>query len=278
MADNKALTVIRHELRAMLPQFEAVLPHHLPAGRLERTIISALRTNPKLIECDRHSLWRAAMTAAVLGIEPDGVTGQGFFVPFRGKVVFIPGYKGLITLAANWGYIVRGHVVRAADKYEVQYGAVESIVHFPAVNAGRDEATNPIIGAYASARHASLPPAFEWMDLADVLKRRDRSEGYKSAKKLGYSSPWDTDFAEMARKTPVRALADQLPLSVQRASAIEAMYDAGKRAYAVKRPGMAEPEIEIDVEAVTTTDAAGPSEYAILEADADASLERRLRS
>lgn len=272
---NDALTLVRDELRLRTHQFEAVLPDHLPVARLERMVLSAVQINRKLLECDRSSLWRSVMTAATLGLEPDGVTGQGYLIPFRGKVVFVPGYKGLVTLAANAGYIVRGHVVRKADFIDVHYGLEESITHKPVLNAGRDQGMNPIVGAYASARHSNLPPAFEWMDLNDILRIRDRSEGYKAAIKFGHSTPWDTDFAEMARKTPVRALADQLPLSVQRAVAIEAMYDAGKRAYATKKPGAAATDIEIDAEDVTDT--AAPGDYARLEAEADASLERTLK-
>lgn len=266
-----AIDVVRKELNVMMPEFAQVLPPHLPVERLGRSIISACSINPRLLDCDRRSLWRAAMTAAVLGIEPDGVTGQGYFVPFKGKVQFIPGYKGIITLAANWGYLVRGHVVRKADKFRAVLGTDEHVEHEPALDAPMDAAINPIIGAYATARHRTMPAAIEYMPLELIMRARDRSQGYQAAKRGGASSPWDTDFAEMARKTPVRQLGDQLPLSVQRALALERAHDQGKVAHATKIAGGA---VEIDMEA---TEVADDAAFTALEAEADAELDRRMR-
>lgn len=247
-----ALTIFHGELQKMEPQFERVLPAHLSVSRLTRCVENACRRNDKLLQANRGSLWDAAMSAAVLGIPPDGLLGQGFLVPFAGRVQFIPGYKGLIMLAFNSGYILRGHVVREADIYEVEYAPDEVIHHKPAINAG-DGSENPIIGAYASGRHPTMPACFEHMDMAAIMAVMQDSKGYQAAQKYNKESPWQTNFAEMARKTPIRKLGGNMPMEVQKAVMLEQLFDRGHVANVVPNQD-ADGGIEIVDEAVDVTD------------------------
>lgn len=230
-----ALTVFNKELDRMGPQFARVLPAHLPKERLLRTILNAVSVNKKLLECDRGSLWQAAMTAAVLGIEPDGVTGQGYMVPYKSKVQFIPGYKGLVSLAFNSGYIVEGHTVRQKDAFDFQYGLSPKLHHKPVIGGGRGQ-ENPIIGAYATARAAGHPDVFEFMEIEDIVKIRDDSKSYQAAKRYGRQSTWDVHFEAMVRKTPIRILCQHLPLTVQKAVAVETTFEREGRIVNATKP------------------------------------------
>tara|TARA_Y100000310_G_scaffold242266_1_gene246407 strand:+ start:1267 stop:2001 length:735 start_codon:yes stop_codon:yes gene_type:complete len=213
----------------MTIEFEKALPPHLTADRLYRTTINAVQAAQKpggrnyLLDADRNSLISAVMTSAVLGLEPDGVTGQGYLVPFKGKVQFIPGYKGLISLAFNSGFALTGTIIRANDTFSYQEGSDPHIRHAPAFNYDRGE----IVGAYAVARSSSAPHVQTVLGMDEILKVRDASAGYKAAKAKGYSSTWIDDFEAMVRKTPIRRLGGNLPLNVQKAMALETQHDLG---------------------------------------------------
>ena len=87
-----------------------------------------------------------------------------------------------------------------------------------------------------------------------VLKVRDASQGYKTAKKYGKKdSPWIAHEHQMARKTAVRALFNELPISVEKVTeALE--IDGSKANFAnfAMHPDQGSPETgeTIEVEAI----------------------------
>lgn len=227
---QSALTVFFSEAKRMTPQFARVLPAHLPAERLVRTIESAIMATPKLLDCDRGSLWKAFMSAAVFGLEVDG--HQSAVLPYKSKAQFIPMVAGLITLADNAGRIVDAAVVRKADAFDYQRGTSPLIHHVPKRDQGRGT-DNPIVAAYCIAwpkgsRHDFI---FDVLELPDIIARRDRSASFKFKPS---ESPWSTDFPAMARKSAIRALANQLPWQVQKAVELEARAEDGEVVYATK--------------------------------------------
>lgn len=116
----KPLEAVRQALQLLKPRLAVALPPHLPADRLLRVVMTVLQNTPVLLECDRASLYRAVMTCAQLGLEPDGVLGQAFLVPHRGRVQLLPGYRGLITLARNSGEVLslNAQAVHEKDRFE----------------------------------------------------------------------------------------------------------------------------------------------------------------
>jgi recombination protein RecT len=227
----------RHEnnLEKCLPKFANVLPSHVEPQKIMQSVMNALSQNQYLAtSCDAGSVMQAAMTAAVLGLEVDNVTGQGYITPFKGKAQFITGYKGYITLAMNSGFIVSGEAVREKDKFSYSQGLNPHLDHVPAT--GSPSERGDIVYTYAIARHNTLPSLFKVVHVEDINKIRDGSEGYKAfmAGKIK-STPWATNYEKMAIKTAIRNLAPQLPLSVQKANAIESAYETGKRSYLNER-------------------------------------------
>jgi recombination protein RecT len=216
---------VRNALERLKPELALALPRHLTPDRLVRVAMTAIRTTPRLLECDRTSLFAAIVTCAQLGLEPDGVLGQAYLVPFKGRVQFIPGYKGLIALARNSGEIssIQAHEVCARDKFAYAYGLNEHLDHVPA-EGERGEITH----FYAYARFKDGGHIFEVMTRADVETVRNRSEGWQAyqAKRIK-STPWAEHFVQMGRKTLIRRLANYLPLQVQKAVAIESAYERG---------------------------------------------------
>lgn len=230
MAQNLALKTkvdtVRAALTAMMPQMKLALPHHLTPERLMRVTMSAVQNNPKLLDCDRTSLFAAVMTCAQLGLEPDGVLGLAYLVPYGNKVQFIPGYKGYLLLARNSGEMstIQAHEVCANDFFEYAFGIKEKLEHIPA-----DGDRGEIKYFYAYGLYKDGGHIFEVMSRADVDAVRDNSDGYKAFKSGKIkSNPWDSNYVQMGRKTAIRRLANYLPLNVQRAAVLDAAAAAGK--------------------------------------------------
>jgi recombination protein RecT len=221
--EMKPIDQFRGQMDKMADQFEKVLPPHMTPDKLYRTVITSVQNTPKLLQADRNTLLAAIMTSAALGLEPDGVTGQGYLVPFKGRVQFIPGYKGYITLAMNSGFVLEGHVVYENDHFTYQAGTDPNIMHAPS-RSGLGEERGGVIAAYAVARSNSVPTISRVIERPDLIAVRDGSSGYKA---MGGSSPWVTNFDAMCRKTAIRQLGGNLPLNVQRLAAIEAAADRG---------------------------------------------------
>mgnify|MGYP000355561394 CR=1 FL=1 len=228
---NNALVSFDSDMVKMRDQLSMVLPGHLPVDRMARTLRATLSANPRILQCNRNSLWRAVMSSALFGLEVDG--RQSAIVPFGNQAQWIPMVNGLVTIAWNNGFVVQGEVVRAKDEFRVTLGTHRDLVHHPATGAPHDR-DNPIVGAYAIASHRSMPTVFEHMDLPDILRVRDGSKGYQYARRNNKASQWIDDFRGMARKTPIRALCNHLPWNVQRAVEIEDEYDKGRTAWATR--------------------------------------------
>lgn len=244
-----AMEIFRKELDSGRASLSEVLPVHLPAERLNRTIISAVKADPKLLNCDRASLWKAIMTAAVFGLEVDG--RQAAIVRFRDKAQLMPMVSGLITLAHNAGFVIDAQVVRQADSFEYELGADPWLKHAPASGMGRGT-DNPVVGAYAISWPIGhrADRVFDVLDLPDIIARRDRSAGYKFKPA---TSPWTTDFPAMSRKSAVRARANHLPWQIQKAEELEGRSDRGELTWAEKNP--TDGSVTIEGEAIKEGDA-----------------------
>lgn len=227
-ARARQLDSVRRALELLKPRFALALPSHLSADRLLRVVMTVLQNNPELLDCERASLYRAVMTCAQLGLEPDGVLGQAYLVPHRGRVQLVPGYRGFITLARNSGELasINAQVVHEKDRFEYAYGLAERLEHVPAVGE-RGE----IIHFYAYARFHGGGHHFEVMSRAEVDAVRDKSESYRAFKEgKTEESPWVSHYPEMGKKTVIRRIARYLPMSVQKAAALAEIYESGRYA------------------------------------------------
>jgi recombination protein RecT len=147
MPDN-ALVILERQMAPLAPRFAEVLGKTMPVERLMRTIMISVERLPKLLDCDRQSIFNAAMSAACLGLEVDGVTGQAYLIPFKGKAQLVIGYKGINTMAARSGITITGAVVRDGDQFDYELGSDAFVKHVPALgNKGRIVATWAVAAA-----------------------------------------------------------------------------------------------------------------------------------
>lgn len=223
---NELITIER-ELEARLPVFEQVLNGIMPPERLARTVLISIDRDNNLLACSPQSILNAAMTFAVLGLEVDGVTGQGFMIKFANRAQPVIGYKGYNTLAARAGLTVTGSVVREGDKFDIDKG--QGIVsHKPSLDGG-----GRIIGAWSRAAANDRPSVVEWLSISDLNAVKARSPAVKAGKR---DTPWNDPqigFPAMCEKTVKRRLARSMPLSVYQLGARmdEAHEEQGKGAW-----------------------------------------------
>lgn len=235
------ITTVRDALEKMKPQFQLALPKHITPDRLLRVAMTAIQTTPKLLECDRQSLYSAIMKAAQLGLEPDGILGQAYLIPFsksfkddsgkwkkRLEVQFIPGYKGLIDLARRSGEVsnIIAKEVCEKDKFSITWQQQPPFVHEQQPSGDRGK----VIGFWALAHFKDGGFHWDYMSHDEIIAIRNQSSGWKSAVeyKKEKDSPWEKSFVEMGKKTVIRRIAKFLPMSVQRAAAYDELQEAGK--------------------------------------------------
>lgn len=201
----------RSGLEQMKSQLALALPKHITPDRLMRVVLTTVQKTPQILDCTQVSVWGAILQAAQLGLEPDGILGEAYLIPYKDTCQLIPGYKGLIKLARQSGQIstVYAKVVREKDSFRYAYGIKDVLKHVPVLT---DE-PGPVTHAYAVARLKDGAVQFEVMSVKEIEAIRARSKASKSG-------PWVTDFEEMAKKTVLRRLCKMLPASVELARAV----------------------------------------------------------
>ncbi|ALF01244.1 RecT-like ssDNA annealing protein [Arthrobacter phage Brent] len=199
-------------LKEMQPQFQMAMPRGAEAVQLVRDALTVIRQTPRLLECDRASLFGSLMTCAQLGLRPGvGALGHAYVIPFKGQAQFILGYQGMLELA-NRSNEVEGTVARivyANDEFRVDYGT-DKLTHIPAMS-GRGAP----IGYYAKFyRRGSDRPVFEWMSVEDAKEHMQKFAMAKN-RQGQVVGPWVQHFDSMALKTVVRKLFKWMPRTTQ---------------------------------------------------------------
>lgn len=222
---QKPLT-IRELIEKAKPKLAEVMPRHLSADRLVRVTLAAINRNPDLLACTHTSLLAAVMTAAQLGLEPTGVLGSAYLVPYNVKIKgkdgekdrwekqaqLIPGYRGLIDLARRSGQIesIEAHVVHENDRFTCHYGLEPRLDHEPCWSG--DPGQLKCVYAIAKLKDGGRQIEVMTKTQINLIMVNTQSEG-----KWG---PWKDHFEEMSRKTVVRRIAKYLPLTPELADAL----------------------------------------------------------
>ena len=222
---------MRNNLSEHLGQdLSRVLPKSLTSERLILTIVQAGERNPTLFNCNPQSMMLAAMSMGVLGLECDGISGQGYLLPFKQVIQPVTGYKGYNTLAARNGWTIMGTVVRDGDRFEYGLGTNPQLDHRP-----RDKNKGAITHAWAVASRPGAAPIIEVLDIDQITSIKKRSPGAKRR-----DSPWndqDIGFPAMASKSVKRRLARSVPMGyVQLGSTMADQWDMNKPAYIHSEP------------------------------------------
>lgn len=198
-------------IKKMSGEIAKALPSVITPERFTRITLSALSNSPKLCECTPPSFLGAMMTAAQLGVEPNTPLGQAYLIPYynHGKLEcqFQLGYKGLLDLAYRSGEIsvIQAHTVYEKDEFTYEFGLDAKLEHKPYMGADKGEP----VAFYAMFKTKDGGYGFEVMSVDDI---RAHARKYSQAFAKGSSSPWQTNFEEMAKKTVLKRVLKYAPL------------------------------------------------------------------
>lgn len=209
---------------ALLQAAPAHLRTQAGIAKLTSAALTAAQLNPSLMKCDRSSFLKAMIVATQLGLEIGGPLAEAHAIPFKDQVNLIVGYQGLMRLARQSGEIasIESRVVYEGDQFEIRLGSESAVEHVPAAPRLRDAR---VIGAYAviHLKDEGARPLIEWMEKADLDAIKERSRASRSG-------PWQTDTAEMYRKTVLRRALKYAPRSTELGAALlaDASSDSGE--------------------------------------------------
>lgn len=195
-------------------QLAAALPRvGITPERMVRFALTALNRAPALLKCEQRSLLACIVQSAQLGLDPSGITGEAYLVPYGNTATFIIGWRGFLKLARRSGKVTEAaaHVVYEGDAFEFEYGLDSRLVHRP---TAKDRGDDKITHAYAYAKLDGGGRVFE-------VLTRDELEKVRSSSRASRNGPWVTHFPEMCRKSAFRRLAKWLPLEPEDFRAVE---------------------------------------------------------
>lgn len=215
--------------KAFLSRIQQVAASTISPERLARVFLATTTTNPTLLKCSRESIALSLMRCAVVGLEPDGVMGEAYLVPYYDsqaggyQAQYQPGFKGLCKLARQSGEVadIWAEVVYEGDVFEEEKGMSPKIVHKPCKPSER----GALMAAYACCRfrdgltRARVVYEDEINKVKDQVRRRSR--------KKELTTPWIEHEPEMWKKTAIIRLCKTLPASVAKAVDDATHDDAG---------------------------------------------------
>lgn len=196
-------------------------------SRVVSIICSAASRNPTLAKCTPLSMLRTLQQGAELGLEVAGGLQEFHAVPYYNndlkcyEAQGIPGYQGLVKLVKQTGDVTRVtcEPVYKGDAFDYQLGDEPYLRHKPDLSMlGEERPDADIVAFYAVAFFKDGSTQFEVMGRAAVEKLKARA---LEKKRNTASSPWNTDFAEMGRKTALRRLCKRLPKTSALAKALD---------------------------------------------------------
>ncbi len=217
---TNALATLTEQFKPLFPRLEESLAGAIPVEKMVQTVMVSCEANPGLLECNRQTLFSATLGACMLRLPVDGVTGQAYLVPFKKRVQLLPGYQGLITLAARSTFVCHADLVRERDNFKMTSGSNPGIDH--TYGQGQKTDRGAVVAAYAVFRSKHFP---------DVLKVMDRAElnEVNSGRNV-----WKSNPEAMMLKTPIRRAAKLLPMDTAQdlglALALEEQHDLGHHA------------------------------------------------
>lgn len=210
---------LRTTLEANASKVFAAMPRHITPERLIAICIRCFRKTPKLFECNPVSILDAIGQAAALGLEPDGVLGHAYLVPYGDECVLIPGYKGLIDLCRRSGNVSEVHLecVYEGDEFSYSKGLKPTLHHVPNDASSQDD-DEKITHVYVVVRLRDGGVQFDVWPRAKVEGHKKKySQGWRRAASKKKDSPWHTNWKEMAMKTVLRNMVarGKVPVSAE---------------------------------------------------------------
>ena len=224
--------------------FDAVLcDKSITFQREAEFAMQVMQGNDYLIKCavqNPQSVIDAVTNIAAIGISLNPAKKHAYLVPRKGKICLDISYMGLMDLAIQSGSIrwAQAVLVHAADRFTI-IGVDKPPVH------ERDpfaKDRGDIIGVYVVAKTADGDYLTETMTRDEIDGIMNRSESVKA----GNTTPWKTDYGEMAKKTVVKRAQKYWPKTERLEAAVHHMDTDGGEGIVIEAPQVALSSEQVD--------------------------------
>lgn len=233
----------------------------LTIAKFKAMAVSAILRNPSIADCTLQSKVNAILTGANFALPIDGI--HSAVVKFKDQAQWLGMYQGYVVLGGRGGFTLTASCVWEGDGFDFQEGTNGYIKHNRILG---NEPKRAITAAWAKAESQNFPPLVRVFSRDQIIEVRNRSPQYR---KKGDRSVWGTDFKEMARKTPIRHLAKDVPyIPLHAVAQIETYMDIDRSSFVDPRGVLnVAPGAEATPETVTVEPTLIPNELRIERSD-----------
>lgn len=209
---NKELVT---RFNAQLSQYEPnilqdlLVKHDMTASQFVQIVTTQVKKSPLMQEAFQNnpsSLFASILLCAELGLSPSEEVGEFYFVPFKGAIKPMLGYKGIVTLFMRTGKVkwISSELVYVDDDFEYELGLEPKLSHIP--NDLKPKRSENIFAVYAVAKLDDGEKVFKVMTREEIMaiaQMNGNNNLYFNEKRDPQN--W------MARKTTLKQLAKLLP-------------------------------------------------------------------
>lgn len=213
---TKSAPAVPSALKPLMPYFTMPKQAFIASGGTEAQFarevnfaMQSLMNNDFLVSCAKNypdHLVEAIKNVGLTGLTLNPELRLGYLIPYKGKIKFQSSYMGKVDI------LIRTGVVR--DIYAELVYEKDEFIYRKGVNATLEHTPNPFIkdrgqllGGYYFAVLTNGQVKYDVMPEDRIEEIKNRSESVKK----GNSSPWDTDYTEMAKKTIINWAFKSLP-------------------------------------------------------------------
>lgn len=219
-----ALVPAQQFLMAQEQQFQEVLSDdRINFARETQFALQCLQANNFTLTTamkNQESFRNAILNVASMGVSLNPAAKEAYLVPRGGAICLDISYQGLQSIAQQSGAVLwsKAKLVYANDHY-VNTGIDSAPEHTYSAFGKRGD----MVGAYCVAKLADGSFMTEEMSADEINRIKGRSQSAR-----GQSSPWATDFGEMAKKTVIKRAAKSWPRSTRLDAAIDMLNRQGE--------------------------------------------------
>ena len=186
----------------------AAIQKRMPLDFVLSTFMTAVRAQPKLMQCSPSSLLGCILQSVQLDLRLDPTLGEAWMVPFQNKKTgrmesqFIPGYRGYIKRIYKVPNVAKvdAALVYEHDVFEYETGTKSFLRHVPNVFGDRGR----VLGAY------SVVVLDNGHTIANVMSV-EKLDKIRSVSKAKGAGPWVEWLDEMRIKSTFTGLNKKIP-------------------------------------------------------------------
>jgi recombination protein RecT len=217
---NKALEIKKFE--SQVKAYEETITklvgnkYGITADEFAMSVMTAVKKTPKLLNCDRASLFASVLLSAELKLPFNTPSGFAYIIPYGNEAQFQLGYKGLVEIAYRnprvksvyAGVVYKDEVEQGRFKYS--RGINITLEHDPILNRSKEqEDAKEVYCAYGIVKLEGTDPIIEVLDFNQLSKIKKLSKAGGAQ-----SSPYNngTDIADwMFKKAAIKQCLKTVP-------------------------------------------------------------------